>query len=108
VAFRRNQDGHAGHRPELEVTTPAVAGAPIRGRMRGLSEPADVTLLRVETCPSGRLAMPMCSCVVDPNGAASPFELAVPLATPPVVAGPHCGLSFAVRARTPVSGRRRG
>ena len=76
--------------------------------MHGLSEPADVTLLRVETCPSGRLATPICSCVVTPNGDASPFELAVPLATPPVVAGPHCRLSFAVRARSPVSGRRRG
>jgi hypothetical protein len=109
MAFRRNQDGPTGHRPELEVTTaPAVAGAAIRGRVHGLSEPADVTLLRIETCPSGRLATPICSCILTPDGEATAFELPVPLATPPVVSGPHCRLSFAVRARSPVSGRRRG
>lgn len=109
MALFRNQEGPNGHRPELEVATaPAVAGAPIQGRVHGLSEPVDVTLLRIETCPSGRLATPICSCVLTPNGDATPFELGVPLATPPVVAGPRCRLSFAVRARSPVSGRRRG
>ncbi len=108
MAFHRNQDDPTGHRPGLEVTTvPAVAGAPMQGRLHGLSDPADVTLLRIETCPSGRLATSISSCIVTPSGDASPFELAVPLATPPVVAGPRCRLSFAVRARSPVSGRRR-
>ena len=75
MAFHRNQDGPAGRRPELEVTTaPAVAGAPIRGRVHGLSEPADVTLLRIETCPSGRLATPICSCVVDPERRRQPVR----------------------------------
>jgi hypothetical protein len=109
VAWFRNQGGPAERRPELEVTTaPATAGAPIQGRVHGLSEPADVALLRIETCPSGRFATPICSCVLTPNGDPTPFELAVPLETPPAVAGPRCRLSFAVRARSPVSGRRRG
>jgi hypothetical protein len=109
VALFRNQDGPTGLRPELEVTTaPAVAGVPIRGLVHGLAEAADVTLLRIESCPSGRLATPISSCVLEPDRGDIPFELPVPLATPPVVAGPRCRLSFAVRARSPLSGRRRG
>ena len=80
----------------------------MQGLVHGLSEPADVTLLRIENCPSGRLATPISSCNLAPNGGEVPFELPIPLATPPPVTGPHCRLSFAVRARSPVSGRRRG
>jgi hypothetical protein len=77
----------------------------MQGLVHGLSEPADVTLLRIETCPSGR---PISSCDLTPTGDETPFELPIPLATPPSVAGPRCRLAFAVRARSPVSGRRRG
>ena len=80
----------------------------MHGLVHGLSEAADVTLLRIETCPSGRLATPISACDLAPNGGETAFELPIPLATPPPVAGPHCRLSFAVRARSPVSGRRRG
>ena len=80
----------------------------MQGLVHGLSEPADVTLLRIETCPSGRLATPISACDLSPDGDETAFELPIPLATPPPVAGPRCRLSFAVRARSPVSGRRRG
>ena len=81
----------------------AAAGAPIRAELHGLRAPADVALMRIETCPSGRLALPIASCRVEPG---EDVELAAPTDTPPSVAGRECALRFAVRARSPASGRR--
>jgi hypothetical protein len=106
--LRRNRDGATGRPFELDLaTTTAAAGEPIRGELRGLPGPADVTLLRIEVCPAGRLATAVGSCRVDPDGGLGRFELPVPPETPPGLAGPRCRLGFAVRARTPVSGRHR-
>jgi hypothetical protein len=106
--LRRNRDGATGRPLELDLATPtAAAGEPIRGELRGLAGPADVTLLRVEVCPAGRLATPLVSSRVEPEGDRGGFELPVPAQTPPGIDGPRCRLGFAVRARTPVSGRNR-
>ncbi len=106
--LRRNRDGTTGRPFELDLATgTAAAGRPILGELRELPGPADVTLLRIEVCPAGRLATPVSSCRVEPDGGLGRFELAVPPETPPDSAGPRCRLGFAVRARSPVSGRRR-
>jgi hypothetical protein len=106
--LRRNRDGATGRPFELDLATgAAAAGGQIRGELRGLPGAADVTLLRIEVCPAGRLATAVCSCRVQPDDGRGEFELAVPPETPPDSAGPSCRLGFAVRARSPVSGRRR-
>jgi hypothetical protein len=84
-----------------------VAGATICGQVRGLSEPGDVALLRVERCPGGTIERAISSCVVAPQDGQSPFELTVPPDTPTGFAGERCQLGFAVRAHSRLSGRRR-
>jgi hypothetical protein len=108
VALLHRREG-ATERPfELEVdATAALAGGPVEGELRNLELPADVMLLRIETCPAGKLEIPIRSTRVDPVAGRARFELAVPEGTPPDRAGRRCGLRFAVRARSPVSGRRR-
>jgi hypothetical protein len=108
VALLHRREG-ATERPfELEVdATAAVAGGPVEGELRGLPGPADITLLRIETCPAGRLATAMSATRVDPVAGRARFELAVPAQTPPDRVGRRCRLGFAVRARSPVAGRRR-
>jgi len=108
VALLHRREAATEHPFQLEVDrTAAVAGGPVEGELRGLESPADVTLLRIETCPSGKLATAMGSTRVDPVAGRARFELAVPEQTPPVRVGRRCKLGFAVRARSPVSGRRR-
>jgi hypothetical protein len=105
----RNRDGVTPIPFELELATPrAAAGMTLHGELRGLCEPADVALVRIETCASGRLATTVASCRIDPEADDDGFALAVPADTPPTVAGSECELRFVVRARSPVSGRRRG
>ncbi len=108
MALLHRREG-ATERPfELEIdATAVVAGGPIEGELRGLEGPADITLLRIETCPAGRLATAMGATRVDPVAGRGRFELAVPPQTPPDRVGRRCRLAFAVRARSPVSGRRR-
>jgi hypothetical protein len=108
VALLHRREAATEHPFELEVdATPAAAGSLLEGELRGLEGPADVTLLRIETCPSGRLATTMGTTRVDPVSGRARFELPVPEQTPPDRAGRRCRLAFAVRARSPVSGRRR-
>ena len=108
MALLHRGEGATEHPFELDVgPTAAVAGGPVEGELRGLDGPADVTLLRIETCPAGKLATPMGSTRVDPVAGRARFELSIPEQTPPVRAGRRCKLGFAVRARSPVSGRRR-
>jgi hypothetical protein len=107
VELTRNRDGVAQGAFELALDErTAVAGQPIHGHVRGLSQAASVTLLRIEECPSGTLATAIDSCRVSPANDAR-FELAVPDDTPARVAGRECELRYAVRAASPVSGRRR-
>jgi hypothetical protein len=109
VALLHRREGATEPRFELAVDeTAAAAGGPVEGELRGLDGPADVTLLQIETCPAGKLAMPMGSTRVAPVAGRARFELPVPAQTPPDGAGRRCRLGFAVRARSPVSGRRRG
>jgi hypothetical protein len=92
---------------ELEVPSPAVtAGATIQGHLTGLGGPAEVALLRVESCPGGRLERAISSTVVAPQDGQARFELAVPPQTPTGFAGPRCELGFAVRAHSRLSRRR--
>ena len=108
MALLHRGEGATEHPFELDVRpTAAVAGGPVEGELRGLGGPADVTLLRIETCPSGKLATAMGTTRVDPVAGRAHFALAIPEQTPPVRAGRRCKLGFAVRARSPVSGRRR-
>jgi hypothetical protein len=108
LALLHRGEGATEHPFELDVRpTAAVAGGPVEGELRGLGGPADVTLLRIETCPSGKLATAMGTTRVDPVAGRAHFALAIPEQTPPVRAGRRCKLGFAVRARSPVSGRRR-
>jgi hypothetical protein len=108
VGLLRNRDGATGRSFALEVVTgTAAAGSPIQGELRGLAEPAEVTLLRIERCPAGELATPVGMCTVVPRDGRGGFELPVPAETPPDLRGPRCRLSFAIRARSPVTGRRR-
>ena len=83
----------------------AVVGERLRGELAGLTEPADVALVRVERCPAGSLPVSISSCSVGPTDPA--FELVVPAGVPPGCAGARCELGFVVRARSPVRGRRR-
>ena len=83
----------------------ALVGERLRGELAGLTEPAEVALVRVERCPAGTLPVSISSCVVDPTDPA--FELLVPDGVPPGCAGVRCELGFVVRARSPVRGRRR-
>jgi len=100
----RNRDGVNANPIELVLAdTRATAGAPIRGQLLGLRQTADAALLRIETCPSGRLATSIASRRIEPG---EDVELAVPPDTPPTVLGRECALSFAVRVRSPASGRR--
>src|SRR6185312_17293121 len=67
VALLHRREGATEHPFQLEVgSTAAVAGGPVEGELRGLDGPADVTLLRIETCPAGKLATPMGATRVDP------------------------------------------
>src|SRR5204862_7144414 len=60
VALLHRREGAKECRFELAVdATAAVAGGPVEGELRGLEAPADVTLLRIEMCPAGKLATPM-------------------------------------------------
>ena len=105
--LRRNRDGATGRPFELDLATgKAAAGEPLRGALHGLPGPADVTLLRIEVCPAGRLATPVGACRVEPENGHGRFELPVPPETPPGLAGPRCRIGFVVRAR-PATGRRR-
>lgn len=109
MALLHRREGATEPRFALAVDeTAAAAGGRVEGELRGLDGPADVTLLRIETCPAGKLAMPMGSTRVAPIAGRARFELPVPAQTPPDGAGRRCRLGFAVRARSPVSGRRRG
>ena len=108
MALLHRRDGATERRFELAVDgTAAVAGDPVEGELRRLGGPAEVALLRIETCPAGRLATPMGTTRVDPVEGHARFELPVPAETPPDGAGKRCRIAFAVRARSPVSGRRR-
>jgi hypothetical protein len=44
----------------------AVVGERLRGELVGLTEPAEVALVRVERCPAGTLPVSISSCVVGP------------------------------------------
>lgn len=100
----RNRDGVSANHIELALAdTRVAAGAPLHAQLRGLRQPAEVALLRVETCPSGRVALPIATCSVEPG---EDVSLAVPPDTPPTVFGRECALSFAVRVHSPPSGRR--
>jgi hypothetical protein len=106
--LRRHREATTGRPFEVELASDAaVAGQPLRGELRGLPGAADVTLLRVEVCPVGRLATAVCSCPVEAEGGRGRFELPVPAKTPPDSSGPHCRLGFALRTRSPAAGRRR-
>jgi hypothetical protein len=106
--LRRNRDAAAGRPFELDLATSTpMAGGRIEGELRGLQAAADVTLLRIEVCPAGRLATPLGSCRVEPHDGRGAFTLELSPETPPTAAGPKCRLGFAVRARSPLSGRRR-
>jgi hypothetical protein len=83
--------------------TRAAAGTTIRGALRDLGQPADVALLRIETCPSGRVALEIASCRVEPG---EDVAVPVPADAPPTVVGRECALRYAVRVRSPVSRRR--
>jgi hypothetical protein len=107
VALLHRREGATEHPFQLDVGTMTVAGGPVEGELRGLAGPADVALLRIETCPAGKLVTAMGSTRVDPVAGRARFELTIPEQTPPVRAGRRCKLGFAVRARSPVSGRRR-
>jgi hypothetical protein len=61
--------------------------------------------MRVETCPAGRVALQIASCLVEPG---EDVSLPVPADTPPTVSGRECALGFAVRVRSPAGGRRPG
>jgi hypothetical protein len=92
VELTRNRNGVTQSAFELALDEPtAVAGQPIQGHVRGLSQAASVTLLRVEECPSGTLATAIDSRRVGPADG-SRFELAVPDDTPARVAGRECEL----------------
>jgi hypothetical protein len=107
VALLHRRKGAEERRFQLAVdAAAAVAGRPVEGELRGLEAPADVTLLRIESCPAGRVAMPIGSTRVAPVAGRARFELPVPAATPPSGAGRRCQLGFAVRARSPAAGRR--
>jgi hypothetical protein len=83
----------------------AVVGERLRGELAGLTEPAEVALVRVERCPTGTLPVSISSCAVEPTDPT--FELVVPEGVPPACAGVRCELGYVVRARSPVRGRRR-
>ena len=83
----------------------AVVGERLQGELVGLTEPAEVALVRVERCPAGTLPVSISSCVVGPTEPT--FELVVPAGVPPGCVGVRCQLGFVVRARSPVRGRRR-
>jgi hypothetical protein len=100
----RNRDGVTATPFELELAQArAAAGGSIRAELHDLREPAEVALMRVEVCPSGRVALPLASRRIEPGEEVS---LPVPAETPPTVAGRRCSLSFAVRVRSPARGRR--
>lgn len=100
----RNRDGVTATPFQLALAgTQATAGADIRGELPGLREPADVALMRIESCPSGRIAVPIASRRVEPG---EEIALPVPPDTPPTVLGRRCALRFAVRARSPATARR--
>jgi hypothetical protein len=105
VALLHRREGAIERPFELEIDGPAAcAGGLLEGELRRLDGPADVTLLRIENCPAGKVAMPMGTTRVDPVAGRARFELAVPEQTPPDRVGRRCRLGFAVRARSPVSG----
>jgi hypothetical protein len=45
----------------------AAVGERLRGELAGLTEPAEVALVRVERCPAGTLPVSIASCDVDPT-----------------------------------------
>src|SRR6478752_6820891 len=97
--LRRNRDATTGRPFELDLATgTATAGGRIEGELRGLTAAADVTLLRIEVCPAGRLATSIGSCRVDPQDGRAAFRLELSPEMPPSAAGPKCRLGFAVRA----------
>jgi arrestin (S-antigen)-like protein len=103
--FRRN--AAAIQTFELELAARSVAaGSPIGGRVAGLREPLEITLLRVERCPAGTVQKQVGSQLVAPGDGEGAFELVPPGDTPPSFVGPQCALGFAVRARTQRRGRR--
>lgn len=100
----RNRDGVVATPFELELADARVAaGGTIRGELHGPRRPAEVALMRIETCPSGRTTVPIASCRVEPG---DEVALGVPPDTPPTVAGRECSLDFAVRVRSPGPGPR--
>lgn len=49
------------------ANAPVTAGGPIRAELHGLRQPADVALLRIESCPSGRMRLAIAACHVEPG-----------------------------------------
>ena len=74
-------------------------------RVTGLAEPAEVSLVRVECGPTGRLAIPCAHEVLEPNRGGAGCTLRVPEQVPPTSTGERCSIRFAVRARSPLRSR---
>jgi hypothetical protein len=81
----------------LDAGTGSAGGA-IDGELSGPAGAATVSLLRVEQSPHGRFAFAVSSCRLELDGAPARFEVEVPDALPPAVAGRRCRLDYVVRA----------
>lgn len=92
----------------LEVDRDAVApGERLAARLTGLAEPAEVSFVRIEQGPPGRLRVPCAHALVEPgDGGDAACTLRVPDRVAPTSTGDRCAIRFAVRARSPVHARR--
>jgi hypothetical protein len=98
----------AGEGLEIELAGEVgVAGEPLRGVVFGATDPTPVTvtLLRVESSPSGTFTFSVCATTAEPEGDRSPFELVLPDDVPSPWDADRCRLEYVVRAAN--AGRRR-
>ncbi|HLK44270.1 MAG TPA: hypothetical protein VKV34_13080 [Thermoleophilia bacterium] len=92
----------------LEVDRAAAApGESVGVRVTGVATPVEVSLMRIERGPSGRLAIACAGQVLDPDSSGVALcTIRVPERLPPTSSGERCAIEFAVRARSPLRGRR--
>lgn len=99
----------AGEGLEIELAGDVgVAGGPVCGHVLGPTDltPITVTLLRVESSPSGTFAFAVCGASAEPDGDRSAFDLVLPYDVPSPWDGSRCRIAYVVRAATARRGRR--